>query len=211
MIRSLSAVLAASVAFAGPALAEVVTYDFQDPKAVNGIAFINDSPLEPFVGFGQGVAGVVHFDPAAPESFSGSISVAADTLQVTNKQMTQHMLSEGWLAATEGMKFEAVFDKVTEMAGDDGGSVTLTVEGKLRYGPIEIDKTYTIEATLEENGATERGPKTASGDLLVLRSDFTVDRTDFGIKPEMDGSEVAKEIQVLVRIVGYEADAMMKK
>lgn len=205
MIRTLSTALAASVLLASPALAEAVTYDFKDPKGVNGIAFINDSPLEPFVGFGQGVAGTVSFDVDAPESFGGSISVAADTLQVTNPVMTQHMLSDGWLAATEGKAFEASFDRVTEVAASEGGSVMLTVEGTLKYGPFEVDKTYTIEATIEEGGAEERGPKNASGDLLVLRSDFIVNRTDFGIKPEMDGSEVSTEIQVLVRIVGYEA------
>ena len=209
MTRCLPA-LAASVLLAAPSLslAEEVTYDFQDPKAVNGVSFINDSPLEPFVGFGQGVAGTVDYDADAPESFSGGISVAADTLRVTNDQMTQHMLSPGWLDATEGKAFEAVFDEVTEVAEADGGAVVLAVKGKLRYGAVEVDKTYTIEATLQEGGAAERGPKNAKGDLLVLRSDFTVDRIDFGFKPEMGTDEVAQKIYVMVRIVGYEAGAM---
>ena len=208
MNRLLSAVALASAFFAAPALAEEVTYDFQDPKAVNGICFINDSPLEPFVGFGQGVEGTVDYDPASPESFTGSISVAADTLRVTNDQMTEHMLSPGWLDATDGAKFEAVFDEVTEVAEADGGATLLTVQGKLKYGAVEVDKTYTIEATIEKGGAAARGPKNAKGDLLVLRSDFTIDRIDFGFKPEMDDAEVAKKIYVMVRIVGYEADAM---
>ena len=209
MNRTLSAVLAAAALTAGvasSASAEEVSYDFEDPKGVNGIAFINDSPLEPFVGFGHGVEGMISFDADAPEAFGGSISVAADTLQVTSPQMTQHMLSDGWLGATEGARFEATFDSVEEVASSDDGKTVLTVKGTMKYGPIEVDKTYTIEATLVPDGAAERGPKTASGDLLVLRSDFTVDRTDFGIKPEMDGSEVAKKITVMVRIVGYVAE-----
>ncbi|BAM04025.1 YceI family protein [Phycisphaera mikurensis] len=206
MIRPLFAVLAASLLLpASAADAEEVRYDFEDPKGVNGIAFINDSPLEPFVGFGKGVTGTVSFDPDAPGGFSGSISVAADTLQVTNEQMTQHMLSDGWLAASEGMTFDASFESVEQVSTTDAGATVLEVKGTMTYGSIEVDKTYTIEATIQKDGAAERGPKNRSGDLLVLRSDFTIDRTDFGIKPEMDGSEVAKKIYVMVRIVGYEA------
>ena len=122
--------------------------------------------------------------------------------------MTQHMLSDGWLAAQEGKVFEASFDEVKSVSTTDTGVAVLEVAGKMTYGPVSVDKTYTIEATLVPDGAAERGPKQAKGDLLVLRSDFTIDRTDFGIKPDMDGSEVAKKIYVMVRITGYEADAL---
>ena len=207
MNRSLPALALASASLAAPALAEEATFDFQDPKGVNGVAFIADSQLEPFVGFAHGVAGQVSFDPDAPDAFTGRISVDAQTMEVTNETMTEHMRSPGWVNATEGARFVATFDSVEQVSTSDDGASVMQIAGTLQYGPISVDKTYTVEATLVPDGAEARGPKTASGDLLVLRSDFTVDRTDFGIKPEMSGEAVGTQIHVMVRITGYEADA----
>ncbi len=42
----------------------------------------------------------------------------------------------------------------------------------------------------------------AEGDLLVLRSSFSIKRSDFGIKKGMGSDVVAQEIELRVSIVG---------
>ena len=63
MIRSLLATaLLSAASLATSAIAEPVTFDFADPKGVNGVAFVMDSALEPIVGAVGGIAGTVSYD-----------------------------------------------------------------------------------------------------------------------------------------------------
>lgn len=41
-----------------------------------------------------------------------------------------------------------------------------------------------------------------AGDLLVLRAEFVIRRSDFGIKPDVPAEAVADEIQIRAAIVG---------
>ena len=80
MLRLASLALAAAFSFS--ALAEPVTFDFKDPKGINGVTFLMDSSLEPIVGTVAGVAGTVTYDPADPTSLSGHVSVDLGTDQL---------------------------------------------------------------------------------------------------------------------------------
>ena len=50
-----------------------------------------DAPLESINGSGQGVAGIVKFDPDSPESTTGSITLAAASLHVGNPVLKEHI------------------------------------------------------------------------------------------------------------------------
>jgi hypothetical protein len=50
------------------------------------------------------------------------------------------------------------------------------------------------------NGAME-------GDLLVLRSSFTINRSVYGIKPGQNSDKVAEEIELRLAIAGAAPDA----
>ena len=56
----------------------------------------------------------------------------------------------------------------------------LTVKGRLQVRGIGVDKTVDILATFVPGGATKRGA--GKGDLLVLRSRFALDRTEFRLQ-----------------------------
>ena len=71
-----------------------------------------------------------------------------------------------------------------------------TLKGITRELNIPVSLTYLPGKLKDRNGK-------GNGDLLVLRTKFTIDRTSFSIKPEMDGSKVAKDIQINVSIVGF--------
>ena len=51
-------------------------------------------------------------------------------------------------------------------------------------------------------GQLKKRMRRGKGDLLVLRSAFTIKRSDFGIKPDMGPDTVAEDIEVRVSIVG---------
>jgi len=179
------------------------TYDFKDPKGVNGIGFFVNSMIEPFIGTGSGITGEVTYDPADPESFTGSISVDATTLSVTNPTMTEHMRGEGWLGVENHPKITMTFDEVTEVKEGEMGDKLLTVNGTLQALGLSLDKTVEISVSLIPDGAEMRGGG-KTGDLLVLRSNFVVTRKDLGLKPDMSAEKVGNEVGVVVGIVGYE-------
>lgn len=206
--------------FTGTSAAESVTYDFADPKGVNGVMFVLDSEVEPFVGIGGGITGEVTYDPDAPAEFSGAISLDATTLQLVSGRMTDVMYGADWLNVEERPAITATFNSVesvdivieggeavqvadNELELPEGATASvdaLIVNGTLTFGPFSIDKQFVIEPTVIEDGGTTRGA--GSGDLLVLRSTFTVDRFDLGI--ENPGVEkVARAITVTVPIAGY--------
>jgi len=212
-MKSVQLTCVALALFAGSALllsttsaqttGEAKTYDFKDPKGVNGIGFYVNSKYEPFFGVGSGITGTITYDPADPKSFAGSISVDASTLQVTNATMTGHMLGEQWLNAESHAQITMTFDKVTKVEDGESGSKVLTIDGKLQAMGLSLDKTVQVSVSHLPDGAKQRGGADA-GDLLVLRSTFTVGRKDLGIKPGQSLDKVGNEIGITVGIVGYE-------
>ena len=87
------------LALATSLTAAPLSFDFKDPKGVNAIQFHLDSVLEPISGTASGVTGTVAFDPANPAATAGKITVATQSLVVSNATMTEHLLSPMWLDA----------------------------------------------------------------------------------------------------------------
>ena len=201
-LASAALMTAAAALPIGSASAEPQTFDFGDPKGVNGITFIADSIYEPFVGFAGTVEGTVTFDPENPEDFSGEISVPVSDMSVPNPTMTDHLRGPEWLGVNNSPKVVVKLDSVDTATKDAAGLHLLTVNGSVSLGDMSIDKVFTVRANVLENGAATRGGA-ESGDLLVLRSEFQVDRSELGVKPEMGGEKVAELVTVIAPIVGY--------
>jgi hypothetical protein len=60
-----------------------------------------------------------------------------------------------------------------------------------------------IEVSYHKGALMARGGPRRKGDLIVVRTRFSINRVDFGIKPEMSDLKVAKMIQFDIAIVGY--------
>src|SRR3954471_13145638 len=84
-------------ALVGAAVASPQTFDFKDPKGVNNAVFKLDAPLEAINGSASGISGTVSYDPANPGATKGKIVIAADTLQLPNPMMKEHLQSGQWL------------------------------------------------------------------------------------------------------------------
>ena len=200
MIRLASLALAAAFSFS--AFAEPVTFDFKDPKGVNGVTFLMDSQLEPIVGTVGGVAGTVTYDPADPTSLSGHVSVDLGTIGFVNPGMTKALKGPKWLAFDGSYPVTMHFDSSVLTNSDDLDEPILTVTGRIVMGEVEMPLSVDVGVSHQADAAKERGAA-ESGDLLVLRSLFTIDRAALGIKPEANPESIGPEILVMVPVVGY--------
>ncbi|MDO8632660.1 MAG: YceI family protein [Phycisphaerales bacterium] len=185
----------------GRTLAAAVSFDFKDPKSVNTIAFILDSTLEPILGVASGISGTVSFDPANPKAASGKIVVQAKSLHIENKGMQDTLHGADWLDVEKHPTIEFAFKKVAEAGSPEKDVYELTVVGDLTCKGVTKEITVPVKATFLPGRLGERN-RNVKGDLLVLRSNFVMKRTDFGLKPDVPDQAVANDIELRVSIVG---------
>ncbi|MEM8738901.1 MAG: YceI family protein [Planctomycetota bacterium] len=193
---------AACLVFAAAAPAEEKTFDFKDPKGVNGLVFVMDSELEPIVGMVGGVGGTVRYDPANPESFAGAITVDIAQIAFINPGMTAVLKGADWLGIEDQLIATMEFNSATALSDTEQGSTILEVESVLKFTGKEIPLTLTLEADHNPEAAAQRGGA-KSGDLLVLRASFELSRLQLGIKEDAKQETVGPMINVIVPIVGY--------
>lgn len=195
------AALLTLTALAGSTFAAPLTFDFKDPKGVNNAVFKLDAPLEAINGSANGVSGKVTFDPANPGATTGKIVVDAKSLTVPNPMMKDHMHGEQWLdTAKHGeISFEVKAFKNVKAQGDTttaDATGTLTLKGKAK----EI--TVPVKLTFLKDKLAARTNGQMKGDLLVIRSTFTIKRADFDINPAAPQDKVADEIELTLSIAG---------
>lgn len=202
MKKSLLTVLGI-VAASGVALAAPQTFDFKDPKGVNNAVFKLDAPLEAIQGSANGITGSVSFDPEDPSATKGKIVLASETLHVPNPMMKGHLHSGQWMdvAKFPEITFEAKQLKNVKTSGD---ATTADVAGKLTIKGVAKELTVPVKLTYLKGKLAQRVPG-MKGDLLVLRSTFTIKRSDFGINPDAPQDKVSDEIELTLSIAGAAA------
>ena len=187
---------------AGIATAAERTWTFEDPKKVNAIGILLDSDIEPIRGMANGISGTITYDPKNPASFKGSISVDVGSIAMSNPTMTEHLHGAQWLNAEKFGKITFTFEKAKVDDIEDDGEVELDVIGTFSAMGRTLKKEVEIDVMFIPGGASERGG--GEGDLLVLRSDFDISRSDLGIRSDIDSEKVANKIELDVAIAGYE-------
>ena len=195
--------LFASTAITGAALAAPLTFDFKDPKGVNNAVFKLDAPLEAINGSASGITGTVLFDPANPAATKGKIVVAADSLTVPNSMMQVHLHSPMWMdvAAHKEITFEAKELKNVKTAGD---KTTADAHGTLTIKGAAKEVTAPITLTYLKDKLGMRVPN-MKGDLLVIRANFAIKRSDYGINPKAPEDKVSDTIDLTLSIAGAAA------
>ena len=176
-----------------------INFDFKDPKGVNNVVFKTDAPLESINGTASGISGKVTFDPDNPASIKGRIVVEAASLHVGNPTMKGHLHGDTWMDV-------AKYPEITfEVAGaknvkTDGNATTadvtgaLTVKGRTRTITAPVKVTYLKDKLKARTGK--------EGDLLVLRSNFTIKRSDYGINAAQAEEKVSNEIELSLSLAG---------
>jgi polyisoprenoid-binding protein YceI len=187
----------------GIALAAPQTFDFKDPKGVNNAVFKLDAPLEAIQGSANGISGSVTFDPEAPASTKGKIVVSAASLHVPNPMMKGHLHGGQWLdvAKNPEITFETRELKNVKSSGDQ---TTAEVVGTITIKGVAKEITAPVKFSYLKDKLGQRVPN-LKGDLLVIRSTFTVKRSDFGINPAAPQEKVADDIELSLSIAGAAA------
>lgn len=187
----------------GNALAAPQAFDFKDPKGVNNAVFKLDAPLEAINGSANGISGTVTFDPETPSSTKGRIVVASSSLHVPNPMMKEHLHGGQWLdiAKYPEITFEA---KALKQVKTDAGNTTAEVTGTLTIRGVAREIHAPVKLTYLKDKLGQRVPN-LKGDLLVIRSTFTIKRSDFGINPAAPTDKVADDIEITLSLAGAAA------
>ena len=195
---SLALLLGTSLALT--ATAGPQSFDFKDPKGVNNAVFKLDAPLEAISGNATGISGTVTFDPAAPATTRGKIVIATPSLHVGNPMQQEHMLGAKWLDAAKHpeISFEA---KGLKDVKTDGDSTTAQVTGTFTLKGISKEITVPVKLTYLKDKLGQR-VQGQQGDLLVIRSSFSIKRSDFNIMPGQHEDKVSDTIELTLSIAG---------
>jgi polyisoprenoid-binding protein YceI len=195
----LTAFLLSGLAWA--ATAGPQTFDFKDPKGVNNAVFKLDAPLESINGTANGISGTITFDPAAPAQLTGKIVVAASSLHVPNPMMKDHLHGAQWM---DSKTYPDISFEVTRVANakTSAGETTADVTGRFTARGQTKDLTVPVKFTYLKDKLGARTNGRLQGDLLVVRSQFTIKRSDFGINPSAPTDKVADEIELTLSLAG---------
>jgi polyisoprenoid-binding protein YceI len=175
-------------------------FDFKDPKGVNNVVFKTDAPLESINGTASGISGTVSFDPENQGSVKGKIIVESTSLHVPNPMMKEHLHGDKWLDTTKypQITFETIS---TDNLKTSGNVTTADVTGTLTIKGVSKKVTVPVKMTYLKDKLKDRFPN-LKGDLLVLRSNFTIKRSDFGINKGSYEEKVSDDIELNLSLAG---------
>jgi polyisoprenoid-binding protein YceI len=185
--------LAASV------VAAPIEFDFKDPKGVNNVVFKTDAPLESINGTASGISGKVTFDPANPAATKGRIVVAANSLHVGNATMKEHLHGENWMNVTKFPEMTFELDSLKNVK-TEGDVTTADAVGKITIKGVTKELAAPVKLTYLKDKMKARSGK--DGDLLVVRSNFAVKRSDFGINASRGEDKVSNDIELSLSVAG---------
>ena len=184
--------------------AEPLSFNFEDPKGVNNVTFSLDAPLESISGTASGISGLVQFDPEKPVGLSGEIVVAAKSLVVPNNSMLDHIQSKGWLDIKKYKTMSFLTESVSEVK-QKGNTVEVLLHGVFTLKGQSKKLSIPAKFVYLPGKLKDRSNGRMDGDLLVIRARFSINRSDFGIKPGEYADKVAEEIELKLSIAGYHA------
>jgi len=175
-------------------------FDFKDPKGVNNAVFKLDAPLEIINGTAAGISGKVTVDFDNLAATKGEIVVDTATLHVGNPMMKEHLHSAQWMDVA---KFPKITFQVTSLSDiqQTDNVTTAKVTGVLTIKGISQNIRVTAKATYLKDKLKARVPN-MEGDLLVIRTNFSIKRSDFGINKGMFEDKVADVIDLTLNIAG---------
>jgi polyisoprenoid-binding protein YceI len=193
-----------AIATLGLTAAQAESFDFKDPKGVNNVTFSIDAPLEYISGTANGISGTVAFDPEHPEKTAGTITLETSTLMVANSMMREHLLGENWMDV-ENYPVITFETTEVEMEKSDGNGYKLAATGKLTVKGVTKEITVPVTLNYLPGKLADRTNGNLEGDLLVLRTHFTITRSEFEINAGQYEDKVSDEIALKLSIAGAAA------
>lgn len=178
-----------------------ITFDFADPKGVNTVNFYLDSVLEPFSGMATGISGNVIYNPHHADHIRGRVTIETASLRLGNGTMTEHLHGERWLDAERYPYIEFILTGARDVEMPEPNVIEFTAVGNFTCRDVTKEITAPVWLTYLPGRMGERVSDT-EGDLVVMRTEFTINRLDYGINPDSGIAKVSDEIDVRLAIVG---------
>lgn len=178
-----------------------LSFDFKDPKGVNNVIFKLDAPLEAISGSANGITGTLTYDPANPAAAKGKITVAASSLHVPNSMMKEHMHGGQWLDVA---KYPEITFELKELAHakTEGDVTSAQALGTFTLRGVSKELSVPVKLTYLKDKLQARTNGQMKGDLLVVRSSFSIQRSDFQVNPGAPQDKVADTIDLTLSIAG---------
>jgi polyisoprenoid-binding protein YceI len=179
------------------------SFDFKDPKGVNNAVFKLDAPLEAITGSANGISGTVSFDPEKPAATTGKITVASTSMTVPNPMQKQHMQSPNWLDVA---KYPEISFDVNQLknAKTEGNVTSAEAVGTFNLKGVSKEITVPVKLTYLKDKLSARVPN-LKGDLLVIRANFELKRSDFNLMPGQMEDKVSNNIEISLSVAGASA------
>ncbi len=200
-MKSILSILALLGVALASASAGPTTFDFKDPKGVNNAVFQLDAPLESINGTASGIAGTVTLDPENPTEISGTIEIDTVSMEVPNPLMKEHLHGADWMHVEAHPKITFEVKSIANQK-KEGNTGTADVTGVFTMKGISKEITVPVKVTYLPGKLADRTGGKMEGDLLVIRTNFSLSRGDFGIKAGEATDKVAEEIAISLAIAG---------
>jgi polyisoprenoid-binding protein YceI len=202
-MKSLCTGLVVFIAFVGTARAASETFDFKDPKNGNTAVFKLVAPKETIQGSANGISGTVTFDPQNPAAAKGKILVAAKSLTVPNPIMKMHLHGSTWL---DVQNYPEIVFEVKEMKNvkTESDKTSADVSGTFTLKGVSKELTVPVTLTYLKDKLSQRQPG-MKGDLLVVRTTFSIQRSDFNVNAHQNEDKVSDKIELTLGIAGAAA------
>lgn len=127
--------------------------------------------------------------------------VGAASLHVLNLIMEECLHSGQWLGAAEFSELTFESKSLADVKTADQ-TTTAKLSGTLTLHGVAKELVVPVKLTYLKDKLGARTGGQMNGDLLVIRADFRILRSDFGINPQAPEDKVANEIDLAVSLAG---------
>ena len=127
--------------------------------------------------------------------------IDAKTLSVENAMMKEHMLGAEWLDVAKNPTISFTVSGLSDFKME-GEKATAKVKGKFSLKGVEKEISVPATVTLLRDKLGARTGGKMQGDLMVIRTEFTIKRADYGINPKAPADKVADDIVINLAIAG---------
>lgn len=177
----LAPAFAASLLMLGLVHTKATSFSLKDPKSVNSMQFTLDGRIEQFSGLANGISGDFSFDPEDVAATRGTVIVDANSLKTGIPNMNEHMHGPLWLDTEKYPTIEFKVTKITGVKKIEAKDASWSMDVTGDFTMHGTTKSITIPVRLTHLPGQLRKRNRRAGDLIVLRSEFKINRTDFGV------------------------------
>ena len=116
--------------------------------------------------------------------------------------MRMHLLSKDWLNARSNPEISFEIKKVGRVMQKGADASEVEVTGAFTLNRVTAEIVTKADVIYLPGKLGETTNNKVHGDLLVVRSNFKIRRSDFGIRPGEFLDKVADEIALSVNVIG---------